>query len=1253
MQFFSPSRPWLRTAAIGAVVVALGVGTLLTAWQVALARVPKHRATLERLVRAHTGLDVRFNELGLRWGWYGPEAVFRNVELGEPGEAASLLRAPELTVGFDAWRTMQTGQLRAGRVTLVAPEIDFVRPARPSARRGRPSGNEFVRALRGWQGGRIDVESAAVRMPFGEGALTLRIPRGTLRRSEDVWSASMQMMLPDRLGRTARLALQLEGDPGSVDSLSGRVRFEGERLAFAGWRDLLSPRMPLARHVPARGSGNVTMRVTLSGGAIEQLTGEVRADDVRLASLAAPVDVGYLNGNWKAVRQGQRWRLDVRDLRAGPEGRDAAPATIVLDVDTAQRTAHARIDLAPVATLLRAVEAGVRDVSLAGVTARGVAQDVDVRWDGLAAPGARLRASGTAPQVSLAVPSRGFAIADTRVRFSATDTELALDVDASDAAIDLTSPPARRWDGVRLAARIMARPSGSGWELTSDRFLAQHEDGRVTLTGRLSADAAEAEPRLALRATLADASLESFRKLIFPPRDGEADSHRALPVITAGRIENGRIELEGPLGELPLAGSGENFEGSLAIRDASLAGTDHVPAFSGVDAQVAWQGGRFRAEVARGQAAGAQLASARAEWALDAVTPTRVTGRGFGRLETALDWLREHPQAQPVAHDLHTLDARGDALLEFDATVPRQVERAARVRLGLTLDGVRVVPGRALPVLEDLRGTLTLADGRLRRSTLNGRWLGGPVALRIAERRTRELAVIELRAEGTFEAAQLARAMGLDGRDRLRGRAPWLGRLDVVAGKDVSVNGYAETGLAGVISALPQPLAKTGAEPLALRFEVESAPGSPATLRLRAGSKLRGTFALAAGDSGWTIERGAVRMGAGSEPTLPPQAVVIIDGRVAQLDLPAWLAVARDTRSQGTRAPLSVDLEAESLEIAGREFADAKLTALEEDARTQLDIAAPALAGSVLVPHEVTADAPVRVALERLELPPARADATPGQLVAWLAPAATIDADGFTWGGRRLGRLSASLRANGERVRIDDVRVAGATHSVQGAAQCAATLDTCRLEMDVTSSDVAQTLRDFDLADDVHATKGRLTADLDWHRRADRPWLASLNGKLAFSVEDGIVRSVTHDEPPFAPFAMPALLAQNASIDPEPGSAAPEFAFARLEADYELRDGNAYTSNLHLDGGTEIVARGRVGLTDRDYDQVAWVLQGEERLPAAVRRFGATPQVAAAWLRLRDWLGATEPPESRAVLHLHGSWTRPIVGLPAHEEVTP
>jgi hypothetical protein len=93
-----------------------------------------------------------------------------------------------------------------------------------------------------------------------------------------------------------------------------------------------------------------------------------------------------------------------------------------------------------------------------------------------------------------------------------------------------------------------------------------------------------------------------------------------------------------------------------------------------------------------------------------------------------------------------------------------------------------------------------------------------------------------------------------------------------------------------------------------------------------------------------------------------------------------------------------------------------------------------------------------------------------------------------------------------------------------------------------------------------------------------------------------------------------------------------------------LRDGEASTSNLHFDGDAEILMRGRTGLLAHDYDQQVWILRGEERLPAAVRRLGPTPRVAAVWLSLRElFTGAATDDRTRAVLRLQGSWDDPIV----------
>ena len=94
----------------------------------------------------------------------------------------------------------------------------------------------------------------------------------------------------------------------------------------------------------------------------------------------------------------------------------------------------------------------------------------------------------------------------------------------------------------------------------------------------------------------------------------------------------------------------------------------------------------------------------------------------------------------------------------------------------------------------------------------------------------------------------------------------------------------------------------------------------------------------------------------------------------------------------------------------------------------------------------------------------------------------------------------------------------------------------------------------------------------------------------------------------------------------------PGLSFSSLTADFVLHDGQATTSDLHFDGDAEILVRGRTGLLAQDYDEQAWILRGEERLPAAVRRLGPTPRVAAAWLSLRELFNGSAADRSPALV---------------------
>src|SRR5689334_11101563 len=55
-------RGWARVALLSLAGAAGLFLCIVLAYQLALARVPQHRAVLERLVQSQTGLDVRFGE---------------------------------------------------------------------------------------------------------------------------------------------------------------------------------------------------------------------------------------------------------------------------------------------------------------------------------------------------------------------------------------------------------------------------------------------------------------------------------------------------------------------------------------------------------------------------------------------------------------------------------------------------------------------------------------------------------------------------------------------------------------------------------------------------------------------------------------------------------------------------------------------------------------------------------------------------------------------------------------------------------------------------------------------------------------------------------------------------------------------------------------------------------------------------------------------------------------------------------------
>jgi uncharacterized protein YhdP len=1008
-------------------------------------------------------------------------------------------------------------------------------------------------------------------------------------------------------------------------------------LEFAGWRAVIEY-PPLERYLPQAGRGNLELHAEFAQGHILGTDGKVLAEALEWSprvATAAALSVERLRAAWRLARLGAHWHLEVQALELGEPA--AAPVTVSVDAAADAAWARGRVEFAPLPVVAAIVRWCAPQLPLAQVTLGGAVRELAFDWNARRPGGARLETSARLEDVTVATPARDLVLTGLAGQVSGADEHLVADLQAHAAQLTLARESPVALDGLAIAAHLAIGAAGGGWQVSTDDLEVRRADLSFAASGALSADGAGRQPRIDAHLALKDADVALLAGLLGPRV--LAAFGAAAAQLTAGRIASADLEWRGPLdaAQPPWSRSGTVFRGGLELRDATLAGFDPWPDTHHLDAHIEWHGPRIHAAIDGAQLGTFQLAAASAEWDAPGVRGMHLAGRVTGSAQQALGWLREHPQLTAYVPGVQDVDLRGDTLLDVDLLVPAAARATAgppRVlaRITALLDGVQLRPVAGLPPIDALRGTLGFTAGHLQPSTLTGQWLGGPVTLGVGERREPGVTALAIYGRGLVDVRQAVLAAGASDDGRLAGNAEWSALLTFLPGAGAGSSHWrvrADSNLIGVASGLPEPFAKAQGTALPLHIEVQ-ASADAGQLRVSLGERLRASAALNRSGELWRIERGAVRL-ASTAPTLPAEPVLWLEGRVSRLDLPAYLALWRQAERSGALPALRARLTASQLVAGERSYPEVSVAADTSRAGGQLQLQSADLFGTVLWPAVVSGAHPVVVHLARLKARFSDAALAAGAL-ATLGPLAQLSIDDLQWQGHSLGSFGATLAARSDALEVSEWHLAGDNEDTRGTLHCRD--GACRLQFSLDSHDAAATLSAFGLRPDLGASYAQLQGELQWPQSAPAS-LATLDGRLHMQLEQGVTHAAGADAAgvPFALLAVPALTA----------GMSPGLNFSRLTADFVLHDGQAMTSDLHFDGDAEILVRGRTGLLAHDYDEQAWILRGEERLPAAVRRLGPTPKVAAVWLSLRELFTGSAMERSRAALRLRGTWDDPIV----------
>jgi len=1264
---------------LGSIVVLLAIA--LGAVRLLLAQVPEYREQLRAWVNETTRLDFRFRDLDARWRVFGPEIYVTDAEVFAPNGGPLLARARAASIGIDLGRVLFRAELLSGRIRLIEPRINLVRTADgrlelegQAALDPRDTNRFNVDDL---PTGLLDIVDAQVGfrdLRKQMGAVRLDDVDLSLERDRNEVSLEGEVDLPERLGRTLEFSGAAEGKLDQPQTLAWSFEVDGRQLQLTGWRELFGTLI----QAPSAGQGDLHLRAHFTGERLASATVDLRFSDVALVGAeggAAPTPYRTIGGHFELTNGEQERRLVASNLELSTTAKNWEPTAASLtwglqDGELTRLDAQAGFvqleNLLPVASI--APRAQWREYALALAPA-GTVRDARAAYVRAADGTHQLTAAARLTDVAFAPYKKFPGLRGLSGEVSVTPTSGRLALESR--ALQFALPEVFREPlGVEAHGQVVWNRASEGWRIATREFRVSNAHVKASTEAELLLPAEkEHSPVLKLRSAFSDVVLkEGWRYLPINKLHGKTLEWLDAAFL-AGRAPAGEFVFDGATRDFPFRNGKGEFRIAFPVEGLKLHYAPGWPDVENVAVDVEFRNQGLTGKVRSAALNGLQVGEGTAQFVDFHTGELTIKAQARGDLGAALGYLQQAPVGETLGRQFMALRGSGSTGLAVDLMLPvkniedKRIDVLAKLDdASLTLDGTR-------HALAGLKGGLHLTDRKVSLPDgLVGTYLGGPVRIDAAPETAGSRIDNVIRVRATTSVAALAAALEVPAAVKVDGTADWRGVMRMPLdeerrpGRPQTLR--VESSLRGTGIDLPAPFAKAAATTQPLRIDVQWPSASEALVRAAYGPVARTQLRLVERDNAWQFARGALRFGE-SEPALPAADGLEVRGTVEALDLSEWFALGgadeAPAETRATRRPVSqylrsADLSIGQLRLFGFEFPEVAARLLAGDSNWSVNVDGPRARGTLLVPYDFTTGEALLINMTRLSIGdpaslltlPALADATvaaqdepdPRKWPSVRASVAQFEA----W-GKKFGFMRADLVRVPEGLRLDSFAAQASSFAANGSGTWLMQPDGGHgaLSFKLESTDVMQTLLDLGYGTALTGKRGLIDAKLSWKGAPDAQLTSRLQGKLHIEIEDGQLLSVQPGAGRVFGLMSVAALPRRLSLDFS-DFLKKGLGYDSIRGDFELRDGDAHTSNLLLKGpAAEIGIVGRTGLDTRDYDQTAVVTGSVGNTLPVVGALAGGPVVGAAVLLFSQVFKEPLKGIARGYYRITGPWDDPTV----------
>ena len=1270
-------RPWARKLVKIALVVA-GSGVLLAlagtfAVRELLAQIPSYRQDLQAWVNRELGLELSFADLDARWGWRGPELTFRDASVAAAAGAQPFIKARTASIGVGPFRLIAVlvakRDFGIDRLTLEGTELTLVKAADGAYRmQGAPTsgarGDEF----------RFDVPPDMEVLVRDSRVLYLDASRNiawsfenveaSMRRDGGALRLEAQARAPREVA--SRITVTAQGELGAADAASRAhgVTFTGDWQVSASADDVdlssVGRFLPDSLVVPQAGNGDVAVdlewrRTHLVGGDVKLALIGVELPAVR-GTAGSRFDRIALGGEWR-LNDGA-WHVDLKNVSVAREGR-AWPVTSNAEIDVALEDGGLK-RLALRSSFLR-----LEDLT-PFLSPLPVSRPLDA-WFALAPHGdlkgvsVEVARADERLDYTLSLQFAGLGFAPYNGLPGITSLTGEMRADTRSGRVDLrTGDSSFDWPQmfrgplpIKSATGVVVwRQNQNEVRVVSDNLALATPDASARTNLELTLPLDGTSPRLDLASKISSFAIAEAPKYLPAHRMPPSVVEWLDAALQGGIANSAEVSFVGPLSAFPFDHDEGQFRAVLNIEHARLAYVADWPRAEDLDGKVEFVNASF-ASRGSGRVLGNRAPDVQVTIPdmRSAVLLMKVTSNGpFSEL---LGYLDGSPMiAQSLGPAFTRIEGpKGTADVSLDLKLPLLDRAKYDLKGALKISGGELAFRGFAPHATEINGTVTLARGALGGEGIRAIFLDGPVTVRVDTPQTEGYRT-RISLDGEVGIDKVATAFDLPFGNLLAGGTKWRGSLlipslDANAPPKITV----DSNLAGVAVRVPAPFEKPPAEPTSLNLQIEFPQDGGLDMHGYLGSSRR--FAVqfdpaSGGDSNFEFRRAALRFGGGA-PEFRAENGITFDGSVGALDVDAWLALPTAPSQNGAAttdwagAFAGAELESTDLTAFAQKLGATKVSARRRTDDWQIELDSGPIAGTLLVPIDLTAKPQVIAVMRRLFLnggdEGSVSSVDPRHL-----PGLQLHADAFALSQRQLGRVDAEILSDPLGLRLVSFESTNESFSAQGSGAwfVGDNGDTTRFAVSLTSTNVAKTLDQLGFDPIIEAQGLDATASVHWPGPPTGDWMSHVGGDVSLRATKGSLLDV-------APGAgrMIGLL----SLSALPRRLTLDFrdvfnkglAFDDIKGDFVVIDGNAYTDNLKLTGPVaEIGIIGRTGLRDHDYHQQAVVTSEPSNLLPTVGLLGG-PAVAAALLIFTRVFKEPLKGLGRVSYCVSGSWQEPSV----------